>query len=129
MKDASKILIILTIALNNSTLFAQMGSPFNSDKDTLAINLAKDTLTTSTIQDSLAINTNNDSIVTKQDEINVMTDSALYYRLFFLHHKDSLPSNYKRTYNKDSFKFKYDSFREKMKEPWLGDILKNIFFR
>lgn len=25
--------------------------------------------------------------------------------------------------------FKYDAFREKMKEPWLDGILKNIIFR
>ncbi len=27
------------------------------------------------------------------------------------------------------FKIKYDSFKEKMKEPWIGGILKDVFFR
>lgn len=32
--------------------------------------------------------------------------------------------------NKKAMEFKnYDSFREKMKEPWLDGILKNIFFK
>lgn len=32
--------------------------------------------------------------------------------------------------NKKATEFKnYDSFREKMKEPWLDGILKNIFFK
>lgn len=35
--------------------------------------------------------------------------------------------NLKKTYNKDVFNFKYDPFKEKMKEPWIGDILKDFF--
>lgn len=32
--------------------------------------------------------------------------------------------------NKKAMELKnYDSFREKMKEPWLDGILKNIFFK
>ena len=30
-------------------------------------------------------------------------------------------------YVKD-LKFKDDSFREKMREPWIGDVLRDIFF-
>lgn len=29
----------------------------------------------------------------------------------------------------NAFHFEYDAFREKMKEPWLGDLLKNILYR
>ena len=65
-----------------------------------------------------------DSITAKQDEIN---DSALYYRLI-LHYRDSVNHNLKRIYNKDAFKFKDDYFREKMREPWIGDVLRDIFF-
>ena len=61
----------------------------------------------------------------KQDEIN---DSALYYRLI-LHYRDSVNHNLKRIYNKDAFKFKDDYFREKMREPWIGDVLRDIFFK
>ena len=66
-----------------------------------------------------------DSITEKQDEIN---DSALYYRLI-LHYRDSVNHNLKRIYNKDAFKFKDDYFREKMREPWIGDVLRDIFFK
>ncbi len=66
-----------------------------------------------------------DSITAKQDEIN---DSALYYRLI-LHYRDSVNHNLKRIYNKDAFKFKDDYFREKMREPWIGDVLRDIFFK
>lgn len=65
-----------------------------------------------------------DSITAKQDEIN---GSALYYRLI-LHYRDSVNHNLKRIYNKDTFKFKDDYFREKMREPWIGDVLRDIFF-
>lgn len=66
-----------------------------------------------------------DSITAKQDEIN---DSALYYRLI-LHYRDSVNHNLKRIYNKDAFKFKDDYFREKMREPWIGDVLRDIFLK
>lgn len=66
-----------------------------------------------------------DSITAKQDEIN---GSALYYRLI-LHNRDSVNHNLKRIYNKDAFKFKDDYFREKMREPWIGDVLRDIFFK
>ena len=66
-----------------------------------------------------------DSITAKQDEIN---DSALYYRLI-LHYRDSVNHNLKRIYNKDAFKFKDDYFREKMRELWIGDVLRDIFFK
>lgn len=33
------------------------------------------------------------------------------------------------SYNKDAMKFSYDSFEEKMKEPWLGDLVKSAIFR
>ena len=108
MKDVLKISILLILALSNGALFAQTNRSLNLNRDTLDIKFVKDTLVTSTIQ----------------DEIN---DSALYYRLI-LHYRDSVNHNLKRIYNKDAFKFKDDYFREKMREPWIGDVLRDIFF-
>ena len=117
MKDVLKISILLILALSNGALFAQTNR---------SLNLNRDTLVTSTIQDTLAaIPAVKDSITAKQDEIN---DSALYYRLI-LHYRDSVNHNLKRIYNKDAFKFKDDYFREKMREPWIGDVLRDIFFK
>lgn len=83
-------------------------------------------MVTSTIQDTLATTyIIKDSITAKQDEIN---DSVLYYRLI-LHCRDSVSHNFKRTYNEDAFKFKDDYFREKIKEPWIVDILRYIIFK
>ena len=115
MKDVLKISILLILALSNGALFAQANRSLNLNRDTLDLKFVKDTLVTSTIQDTLA----------KQDEIN---DSALYYRLI-LHYRDSVNHNLKRIYNKDAFKFKDDYFREKMREPWIGDVLRYIFFK
>lgn len=126
MKDVLKISILLILALSNGALFAQTNRSLNSDKDTLDIKFVKDTLVTSTIQDTLATtHAAKDSIIAKQDEIN---DSALYYRLI-LHYRDSVNHNLKRICNKDAFKFKDDYFREKMREPWIGDVLRDIFFK
>ena len=125
MKDVLKISILLILALSNGALFAQTNRSLNLNRDTLDIKFVKDTLVTSTIQDTLAaIPAVKDSITAKQDEIN---DSALYYRLI-LHYRDSVNHNLKRIYNKDAFKFKDDYFREKMREPWIGDVLKRYIF-
>lgn len=131
MKDVLKILILLVVVLSGSSLFAQTNKLFKSDKDTLDIAFEKDTLVTSTIQDTLVTtHTAKDSITTKQDGINVTADSTLYYRLI-LQYRDSMHHNFKRTFNKDAFKFEHDYYREKFRQPWLGDILgdilKNIF--
>ena len=126
MKDVLKISILLILALSNGALFAQTNRYLNLNRDTLDIKLVKDTLVTSTIQDTLAtIPAVKDSMTAKQDEIN---DSALYYRLI-LHYRDSVNHNLKRICNKDAFKFKDDSFREKMREPWIGDVLRDIFLK
>lgn len=126
MKDVLKISILLILALSNGALFAQTNRSLNSDKDTLDIKFVKDTLVTSTIQDTLAtIPAVKDSITTKQDGINVATDSTLYYRLI-LQYRDSVRHDFKRTFNKDAFKFEHDYYREKFKQPWVGDILGDI---
>jgi len=123
MKHVLKISIILFIVFSNGTLFAQTYKSLNSKKDTLTITLAKDTLV-SRIQDPLIINIGEDSTITKKDRIT--GDSTSYYRII-LQYKDSIDRSKKNIYNKDAFK--YDPSRGKKKDPWLGDILKDIFFR
>lgn len=126
MKDVLKISILLILALRNGGVFAQTNKSFTSDKDTLDIAFEEDTLVTSTIQDTLVTtHTAKDSITTKQDGINVVTDSTLYYRLI-LQYRDSVRHDFKRTFNKDAFKFEHDYYREKFKQPWIGDILGDI---
>lgn len=95
-------------------------------------------------QDSLVMQnkyTKNDTLIIKQDSVtlkkepckkdsivNNIIDSLRYYN--FLRFKDSLKDYRRQKYQNDAFKIpKYDPFREKMKDPWLGDILRNIFFR
>ena len=126
MKDVLKISILLILALSNGALFAQTNRYLNLNRDTLDIKFVKDTLVASTIQDTLAtIPAVKDSITTKQDGINVATDSTLYYRLI-LQYRDSVRHDFKRTFNKDAFKFEHDYYREKFKQPWVGDILGDI---
>ena len=126
MKDVLKISILLILALSNGALFAQTNRYLNLNRDTLDIKFVKDMLVTSTIQDTLAtIPAVKDSITAKQDEINVATDSTLYYRLI-LQYRDSVRHDFKRTFNKDAFKFEHDYYREKFKQPWIGDILGDI---
>ena len=126
MKDVLKISILLILALSNGALFAQTNRYLNLNRDKLDIKFVKDTLVTSTIQDTLAtIPAVKDSITAKQDEINVATDSTLYYRLI-LQYRDSVRHDFKRTFNKDAFKFEHDYYREKFKQPWIGDILGDI---
>ena len=126
IKDVLKISILLILALSNGALFAQTNRYLNLNRDTLDIKFVKDTLVTSTIQDTLAtIPAVKDSITTKQDGINVATDSTLYYRLI-LQYRDSVRHDFKRTFNKDAFKFEHDYYREKFKQPWVGDILGDI---
>ena len=62
-----------------------------------------------------------------KNKINVTTDTTLHQyvaRYDTAHYNLKMQNTYKNT-----FKLKNDTFREKMKEPWLGGILKDIFFR
>ena len=135
MNGILRILILLAIILGNSTLFAQAGRGTLSNMvDTLVVDAVEDTLITNTPRDTLIASTARDSSAINREN-NVAADSTLYYRLV-VHYRDSMRHslnnvryNLKRTYNKDAFKSKYDPFQEKMKEPWLGDILRDIFFR
>ena len=60
------------------------------------------------------------------NETNI-ADTASYQSIMF--YQNGIRNNLSRSYGKNAFNFKYDSFKEKMKEPWIGDILKELFFR
>lgn len=106
MNNFVKTLIALILVLNSSSLFAQTTTQrIVSSADTLTINVAKDSL----IAENSVIDT-------------TFCRSIMSYG-------DSIRYNLKKPYNKDVFKFKYDSFKEKMKDAWIGDILKEILFR
>lgn len=84
-----------------------------------------DTLTINVSNDSLALDTTTqDTLVSTSIDYSAI-DTVLYRSIML--YRDSIGYNLKKPYNKDDFKFKYDSFKEKMKEPWIGDILKEIF--
>lgn len=116
---------ILLIIVSNSALFAQTTSnKIIGSVDTFAINVSQDSLAMdTTMQDTLVVNTNVDSLTVEEYAM----DTNLYRSIML--YKDSIRYNLNRTCNGDVFKFKYDPFKEKMKEPWIGDILKEIFFR
>lgn len=127
MKHIFKTFVLLVVIFSGSFLFAQTNKSFTSDKDSLYIVHEEATLVTSIIQDSLVTkHTAKDSVTTKQDEANVTADSILHYRLI-LQYQDSVRHNFKSTFKKDAFKFEHDYYRDKLRQPWIGDILKNIF--
>lgn len=55
-------------------------------------------------------------------------DTLMMVRMYRHDVSDSLLSKQGRGYTKEDFQFRYDPFLEKMKEPWLGDLLKDILF-
>jgi hypothetical protein len=127
MKYILKTFVLSVVIFSGSFLFAQTNKSFTSDKDTLYIAYEEDTLVTGTIQGGLVTkHTAKDSVTTKQDEANVTADSTLHYRLI-LQYQDSMRHNFKSTFKKDAFKFEHDYYRDKLRQPWIGDILKNIF--
>lgn len=121
MNNLVKIFILLIVALSSSVFFAQTtNNMITSRVDTLTINVSNDSLAMdTTTQDTLA-STNIDSSTVENSVIDTVS-----YRSIMLY-RDSIRYNLKKPYNKDVLKFKYDSFKEKMKEPWIGDILRRF---
>lgn len=80
--------------------------------------------------DSLFMSTTTQEITIKDNNIDSLTiennviDTTLHQSIMF--NRDNTRYNLN---SNDVFLFKYDSFKEKMKEPWIGDILKEIFLR
>ena len=93
------VTILLAIILDTCISFAQTRTVFNVTKDTLEI----------------------------KDKINVATDTSFHLSVV-RYDTVRYNLNIQNTYN-NTFKLKNDVFLEKMKEPWLGDLLKDIFFR
>lgn len=125
MSNLAKTPILLIVVLSSSVFFAQTTSlKIINSIDTLTINVSRDSLAIdTTMQDTLVVNANIDSLTVENSAI----DTTLYRSIML--YRYSIRYNLKKPYNKDIFKFKYDSFKEKMKEPWIGDILKDVFFR
>lgn len=125
MNNLAKITILLIVVLSSSAFFAQTTSnKIISSVDTLDINVSQDSLPMDTIkQYILAVNGNIDSFKVEHSAI----DTALYRSIMLC--RDSICDNLKKPYNNDVFKLKYNPFKEKMKEPWIGEVFKEIFLR
>ena len=119
-----KLITLIVVVLNTSSLFAQTTSKKVSTGDTLAVNIAMDSLAISTTTQDKPVKRQQFDFLVVGDKI---IDTTPYQSIMF--HQDSIRKNLNRPYNKDVFNFKYDSFKEKMKDPWIGNILKEIFFR
>ena len=122
MNNLAKISILLIIVLSSSTFGTQpTRNRIISSAGTLTINAPQDSLAMDTKKKEKSVDgTNIDSLTVGHSAI----DTTLYRSTML--YQDSF-RNLKKTYNKDVFKFKYDPFKEKMKEPWIGDILKDFF--
>ncbi len=122
MNNLAKISILLIIVLSSSAFGTQpTRNRIISSAGTLTINAPQDSLAMDTTMQEKSVNeTNIDSLTVGHSTI----DTTLYRSTML--YQDSF-RNLKKTYNKDVFKFKYDPFKEKMKEPWIGDILKDFF--
>lgn len=120
-----KISILLIVALSAPAFCAWSSSKtVISNTGTFVINVSQDSLVVdTTAQDIIAVNAHVDSLTVG----NGVADSTLYRSIIL--YMDSSRCNLRRPYDKDAVKFRYDSFKEKIKEPWIGDILKDIFFR
>lgn len=54
---------------------------------------------------------------------------TLRAKVYRLSPVDSVLFRQEPGYDKHAVRFERDAFKEKMKEPWLGDFLKDILFR
>lgn len=78
----------------------------------------------------MQIDISEDTMQIKKDtfQINDNVIDSTFHRLML--HCDSAYFYQRDIYKSNVFKpKKYDAFKERIKEPWLGDILKNIFFK
>ena len=111
MNSFMKILILM-LAVLNTPAFAQTAN-------TTQIASAMDT----TPQDTIKIKTNVTSSAKESNTID--TTQCRYVMLYRNYFRYSL----NKTYNKDAFNIKHNSFKGKKKEPWIADALKEIIFR
>lgn len=104
MNKAPAILLAIIFGNCISLTLTRTETFFSVPKDTLEINVPKDTLET-------------------RSKINITSDTTLHQSLVI--RCDTTHYNLKMPV----YKLKDDTFWEKMKEPWLGGILINIFFK
>lgn len=104
MKYLARIVILFAVILSYSVFYAQTRSsvPVKS-ADSVAVKTVQDTtLTDTVVQD------------TCYHPLRLIPDSIL---------------NSNRPYNQNAFKFRYDVFKEQMKNPWIADALREILTR
>lgn len=71
-----------------------------------------------------------DSLTVKDVQYTAHTDSiALHPRFYSLRIYPDSVINRNRPYNQNAFKFRYDAFKEQMKNPWIADALREILYR
>ncbi len=104
MKYLARIVIFFVVVLSCSVFYAQTRSsvPVKS-ADSVAVKTVQDTTLTDTVAQD-----------TCYHPLRLIPDSIL---------------NPNRPYNKNAFKFRYDAFKEQMKNPWIADALREILTR
>lgn len=125
MRDFIKIFLLLMVFLSHSPFHARtICGGIKGCADVLMINEVPDSsVVTSAVLDSF-VKAANDYSLTAGKKAAV----TFLYRPMMLH-RDSVRHSLRSAYNQNAFRMRYDPFKEKMKEPWLGDILREIFFR
>ena len=115
MRNFIKIFLLLIVLLSHS--------PFHARTICGGIKGCADVLMINEVPDSFVKAVNDYSLIAgKKAAVTFL------YRPMMLH-RDSVRHSLRRAYNQNAFRMRYDPFKEKMKEPWLGDILREIFFR
>ena len=99
MKNLVRIIMLFIVALSSSEFFAQTKSsvPYTSSK---AVKIEQDTTLADTVTPD-----------TCYHPLRLISDSVL---------------NLNRAYNQNAYKFRYNSFKERMKKPWIADALREI---
>ena len=102
--------ILLAIILGTCLSFSQT-------RNEKHLNVTNDSIGIIKVQDTLGI----------KNKISVTTDTTSQQSIVCF---DTVRYNSKmQNIYKNTFKLKNNAFREKMKEPWLGDVLRDIFFK
>lgn len=118
------IFTLLIAFLSNEASFAKIENQNNIGCiDTLIIHAAQDTSAVKVPHNRFLVNASNLYIPLRI----CLNDTTLHRSV--MHSRKHIYDDWRAPYNKKEFKFNHDPFHEKMKEPWLGDLLKDLFFR
>lgn len=117
------ILTLLIALLSNETSFARIENQNNVGcMDTLIIHAAQDTSAVNASHSGFLVNSCNLYIPLRICLNDTTSHSSV------MHGRKHIYDDWRVPYNKKEFKFNHDPFHEKMKEPWLGDLLKELIF-